>query len=55
MKLWGGRFKKETNSLVEEYTASIRFDQRLYHEDILGSMAHVTMLSECGIIPGADA
>lgn len=55
MKLWGGRFKKETNSLVEEYTASIRFDQRLYQEDILGSMAHVTMLAECGIIPTVDA
>jgi argininosuccinate lyase len=55
MKLWGGRFKKQTNELVEEYTASISFDKRLYIEDILGSLAHVTMLAECGIIPTEDA
>lgn len=55
MKLWGGRFKKETNALVEEYTASISFDQKLYHEDITGSLAHVTMLAECGIIATKDA
>jgi argininosuccinate lyase len=54
-KLWGGRFTKETNKLVEEFTASISFDQKLAKEDIAGSMAHVQMLGECGIIPSEDA
>jgi len=49
-KLWGGRFTKQTDKLVEEYTASISFDQNLVHEDIEGSIAHVTMLADCGII-----
>ncbi|MBI0579400.1 argininosuccinate lyase [Neobacillus cucumis] len=54
-KLWGGRFTKETNKLVEEFTASITFDQKLALEDIAGSIAHVQMLGECGIIPVKDA
>ncbi|WP_462408813.1 argininosuccinate lyase [Neobacillus sp. Marseille-QA0830] len=54
-KLWGGRFTKETNKLVEEFTASIPFDQKLAKEDIAGSLAHVQMLGECGIIPEEDA
>lgn len=54
-KLWGGRFTKETNKLVEEFTASISFDQKLAKEDIAGSLAHVEMLGECGIIPAEDA
>ncbi|WP_042454961.1 argininosuccinate lyase [Neobacillus dielmonensis] len=54
-KLWGGRFTKETNKLVEEFTASIPFDQKLAKEDIAGSLAHVQMLGECGIIPVEDA
>lgn len=54
-KLWGGRFTKETNKLVEEFTASISFDQKLAKEDITGSLAHVQMLGECGIIPVEDA
>lgn len=49
-KLWGGRFTKATDKLVEEYTASIHFDKNLVHEDIQGSIAHVTMLANCGII-----
>lgn len=53
-KLWGGRFTKQTNQLVEEYTASITFDQELAEEDIEGSIAHVTMLGRCGILPAAD-
>ncbi|WP_042356749.1 argininosuccinate lyase [Bacillus rubiinfantis] len=53
-KLWGGRFTKETNKLVEEFTASITFDQKLAKEDIAGSLAHVQMLGECGIIPVED-
>ncbi|SFS33050.1 argininosuccinate lyase [Marininema halotolerans] len=50
MKLWGGRFTKPTNQLVEEYTSSIQFDQRLVEEDIRGSLAHVRMLGKCGIL-----
>ncbi|MFD2671944.1 argininosuccinate lyase [Marinicrinis sediminis] len=53
-KLWGGRFTKQTNQLVEEYTASIGFDQELAEEDVQGSLAHVTMLGKCGIIPEED-
>jgi argininosuccinate lyase len=53
-KLWGGRFTKETNKLVEEFTASITFDQKLAIEDIDGSLAHVQMLGECQIIPLED-
>ncbi|USB32815.1 argininosuccinate lyase [Paenibacillus sp. YPG26] len=53
-KLWGGRFTKQTNRLVEEYTASIGFDQALAEEDIQGSLAHVSMLGKCGILPSED-
>ncbi|NQX61899.1 argininosuccinate lyase [Paenibacillus qinlingensis] len=53
-KLWGGRFTKQTDQLVEEYTASITFDKELAEEDIEGSLAHVTMLGKCGILPAAD-
>ncbi len=55
MKLWAGRFQKETDSLVNDFNASIDFDQRLYAQDIKGSIAHATMLGEQGIIPQADA
>ncbi|RYG74478.1 argininosuccinate lyase [Lentibacillus lipolyticus] len=55
MKLWGGRFTKPTNQLVEEYTASIPFDKKLAHYDIQGSLAHVKMLKKCSIIPAQDA
>ena len=54
MKLWGGRFRKETDSLVNDFNASIHFDARLYQEDIQGSMAHARMLSDCGIISPED-
>ena len=54
MKLWGGRFQKETDNLVNELNASIGFDQRLYKEDITGSMAHAKMLGDRGIIPKED-
>jgi argininosuccinate lyase len=53
-KLWGGRFTKQTDQLVEEYTASITFDKELAEEDIEGSLAHVTMLGKCGILPADD-
>ena len=50
MKLWGGRFTKETDELVHNFNASISFDQKFYKQDILGSIAHVTMLEKQGII-----
>ncbi|NOU90367.1 argininosuccinate lyase [Paenibacillus sp. LMG 31460] len=53
-KLWGGRFTKKTDQMVEEYTASITFDKELAEEDIEGSLAHVTMLGKCGILPADD-
>ncbi|MBZ4669677.1 MAG: argininosuccinate lyase, partial [Defluviitaleaceae bacterium] len=55
MKLWGGRFSKSTDSMVDDFNSSIRFDQRLYKEDILGSIAHVSMLGKQNIIPQEDA
>lgn len=54
-KLWGGRFTKETNKLVEIFTASIPFDYLLAKEDIEGSLAHAQMLGECGIISPKEA
>jgi len=53
-KLWGGRFTKKTDQLVEEYTASILFDKELAEEDVQGSLAHVAMLGKCGILPSED-
>ncbi|NMC73542.1 MAG: argininosuccinate lyase [Geobacteraceae bacterium] len=53
-KLWGGRFSQPTDTFVEEFTASIDFDKRLYRHDIRGSMAHARMLGRQGIIPQAD-
>ena len=50
MKLWGGRFTKETNQLVHNFNASISFDQKFFQQDIDGSIAHVTMLASCGIL-----
>ena len=55
MKLWGGRFSKNTDHTMEDFHSSISFDQRLYEEDILGSIAHATMLAEQGILSGEDA
>ena len=54
-KLWGGRFSKDTNALVDAFNASIEYDQRLYHEDIRGSIAHTHMLAKTGIISESDA
>ncbi len=54
MKLWGGRFQKETDTLVNDFNSSIQFDARLYKEDIQGSMAHAAMLADCGIISQED-
>jgi len=55
MKLWGGRFSKNTDSEVNDFNSSIRFDQRMYRQDILGSIAHAKMLGKCNIIPIADS
>ena len=54
-KLWSGRFSKETDAAVEEFTASISFDSLLYKYDIQGSIAHCRMLSKQKIIPAGDA
>jgi argininosuccinate lyase len=54
-KLWGGRFAKGTDIMVEEFTSSISFDQRMYREDIAGSIAHARMLAQCGIIAREEA
>ncbi|MEG2388852.1 MAG: argininosuccinate lyase [Clostridia bacterium] len=55
MKLWGGRFEKATDHMVDDFHSSIPFDRRLYEADIAGSIAHATMLGEQGIIEKADA
>ncbi len=55
MKLWAGRFQKETDTLVNDFNSSIRFDARLYQEDIQGSIAHATMLGKQGIIEKNEA
>ena len=54
MKLWGGRFTKQTNQLVHNFNASLSFDQKFYQEDIEGSIAHVTMLAAQGILSEQD-
>jgi argininosuccinate lyase len=54
-KPWGGRFTESTDAFVEEFTASIRFDRRLYRHDIAGSIAHARMLAHVGIITNDEA
>ncbi|MBI5892166.1 MAG: argininosuccinate lyase [Deltaproteobacteria bacterium] len=54
-KPWAGRFTQETNKLVEEFNASIFFDNRLYRHDIMGSIAHAMMLAKVGIITKKEA
>jgi argininosuccinate lyase len=49
-KPWGGRFKEATDAFVESFTASVGFDRRLYHHDILGSIAHANMLGQVGVL-----
>jgi argininosuccinate lyase len=50
MKLWGGRFKKDENKIMEDFNSSLNFDNRLYFEDISGSIVHSKMLAKCGIL-----
>lgn len=54
LKTWSGRFNEPVSALVERYTASVSFDQRLAEYDIQGSLAHAQMLAEQGIISAAD-
>ena len=54
-KLWGGRFSKATDALVDDFNSSIRFDARMYAQDIAGSQAHAEMLGRQGIIAEEDA
>ena len=55
MKLWGGRFSKATDKKVDDFNSSIRFDSRMYKQDIKGSIAHAKMLGKQNIIPPEDA
>lgn len=55
MKLWGGRFQCNTDKKVDDFNSSIRFDQRMYRQDIAGSIAHARMLGKQGIIAEQDA
>ena len=55
MKLWAGRFQKETDTQVNDFNSSILFDQRMYKQDIQGSIAHATMLGRQGIITKDEA
>ncbi|MCP5141230.1 MAG: argininosuccinate lyase [Gammaproteobacteria bacterium] len=54
-KMWGGRFTESQDAFVEEFNASISFDQRLYAHDIQGSIAHATMLARVGVLTDAEA
>ena len=53
--MWAGRFQKQLNGRVNDFNSSIHFDCRMYKQDIQGSIAHATMLGQCGIIPEQDA
>lgn len=54
-KLWGGRFQKNTDKKVDDFNSSIRFDSRMYKQDIEGSIAHAKMLGKQGIIFAGDS
>ncbi len=54
IKPWGGRFTEATDAFVERFTASVDFDQRMYHQDINGSIAHATMLATVGVLTNAE-
>jgi len=53
-KPWGGRFTEPTDAFVEQFTASVEFDQRLYFHDIAGSIAHASMLAEVGVLTSEE-
>ena len=54
IKPWGGRFSEPTDQFVERFTASVSFDQRLYHHDINGSLAHAAMLEKVGVLTAQE-
>lgn len=54
-KLWGGRFQGKSEAWIDDFGASISFDQKMAKEDLAGSLAHVAMLGKCGIIPDSEA
>ncbi len=51
---WGGRFSEATDAFVQRFTASVEFDQRMYAQDIQGSIAHATMLAKVGVLTDAE-
>ncbi|MBQ6180503.1 MAG: argininosuccinate lyase [Ruminococcus sp.] len=53
--MWAGRFSKQVDDTVNAFNSSIAFDARMYEQDIKGSIAHATMLGDCGIIPKEDS
>ncbi|MDO4441056.1 MAG: argininosuccinate lyase [Moraxella sp.] len=53
--MWGGRFTEATDKFVAEFTASVNFDKRMARQDIQGSIAHATMLGQCGIITADES
>ncbi|MCM1367795.1 MAG: argininosuccinate lyase [Roseburia sp.] len=55
MKLWSGRFKSDLDAVAEQFNDSLPFDKAMYRQDIMGSIAHCTMLGDCGIIDKSDA
>src|SRR3989338_2339961 len=54
-KLWGGRFGKKTDPLVEEFTKSIQYDYKLAKHDLLGSIAHAQILKKAGYLTTGEA
>ena len=52
--MWGGRFSEATDQFVAAFTASVQFDQRMYRQDIRGSIAHATMLAQVGVLSAED-
>jgi argininosuccinate lyase len=55
LKLWTGRFQKELDQTTNDFNSSISFDSRMFEEDIEGSIAHATMLGQCGVIEPSEA
>jgi len=51
---WGGRFSEPVDAFVARFTASVDFDKRLYRHDIMGSIAHATMLAQVGVLSDAE-
>ena len=54
-KMWAGRFSKELDGTADDFNSSISFDQRMFRQDIRGSIAHATMLGSKGIISATDS